>query len=477
MSYKITIILPYYNAENFLVDTFESYIKQSINFDEIQIIAINNASKDNGLNIVLEYEKKYKNIKSINVFENKSFSKIYNENMYLIEGSFVCFAKIGIFWKETAFESMYNVFKNSVSDLNMVAGYDQFLKKTNVAFFNKDLYIESLEDENHLSLRKCFFKSEEIKSYSFDENLHFNEDILFLNNFLLEKKTFVLCKGLICEERFNINYQNQYNRDDLKNYGKLNEMVRQTGDPRGGVEVNLAKDSLLYGIDPTLFRGVFNEREETIKSHSGETQLYTYSKSIYNADVYISIPKLKTHHKTGVTLNLKGQVGSIINKNQLVHWKVGYPEKNGDEYPSKVVYEDSLTKKVTNRGAWPGNDTIWRMVTDLYKGLLQKERKYFSVIDGIIAGEGQGPFCPHSVESKTLIAGDNFLLTDIIATRYMGIDPMKIKYLEYFIDYFKLNLEEIKVVNNNEAISLFFGNDKYLDFDVTETWKEIKIGI
>lgn len=293
------------------------------------------------------------------------------------------------------------------------------------------------------------------------------EELMNLTNIKkLEKKYDIPCKILDLRPLF---------CDDLKNYGKLNEMIKQSGDPRGGVEVNLGKDSLLYGIKPELFRGVFNEREETIKAHSGDTQLYTYSKSIYDADVYISIPKLKTHHKTGVTLNLKGQVGSIINKNQLVHWKIGYPKNNGDEYPDKKAYEKSLTSKVTNRGAWPGNDTIWRMVADLYKGLLKKDRKYFTIIDGVIGGEGQGPFCPHSVNSKTLIGSDNFLTTDIIATRYMGINPLKIRYLEYFISYYNINIEEINVIINGENKIEFFNNEKYLDFDVTEIWREIKI--
>lgn len=101
--------------------------------------------------------------------------------------------------------------------------------------------------------------------------------------------------------------------DDLRNYGKKYLMVEQLGDPAGKVEVNLGRESLLYGIDPTRFRGVFDERDETVASHSGDTQLYTYARSLYDADVYISIPKLKTHQKVGATLNLKGLVGSISN--------------------------------------------------------------------------------------------------------------------------------------------------------------------
>ena len=266
--------------------------------------------------------------------------------------------------------------------------------------------------------------------------------------------------------------------DDLKNYGKKYLMVPQDGDDQGTIEINLGKDSLLYGLDPQRFRGVFDEREETVASHTGETQLYTYARSLYDADVYISVPKLKTHQKVGATLNLKGLVGSISNKNQLVHWQVGYPEIHGDEYPTKEAYEASKKAKVTHRGSWPGNDTIWRMVVDLYKGMKKKERKYFTVIDGIIGGQGQGPFCPYSKNSNTLIAGEDLFAVDCVSARYMGLNPEKIKYLNYFLDieYEGITLDNIDVILNGKKIDNFFNNDsKYLDFDVVEQWKEIKI--
>ena len=263
--------------------------------------------------------------------------------------------------------------------------------------------------------------------------------------------------------------------DDLANYGKRDKMVSHSGDPNGTVEVNLGRESMLYGIDPTRFRGVFNERDETVSSHTGETQLYTFSKSLYNADVYISIPKLKTHQKVGATLNLKGLVGSISNKNQLVHWQIGYPEIHGDEYPSKEAWEAAQTAKVTHRGSWPGNDTIWRMVVDLYQSMQKKKRKYLSVVDGIIAGEGQGPFCPTSKNANTLIAGDNLLAADIAAVRYMGFDPQKIRYLDYFINQGIVDYQNIQIHLNGEIKKDFFTeNSNYKDFFVVDQWQEIK---
>lgn len=265
---------------------------------------------------------------------------------------------------------------------------------------------------------------------------------------------------------------------DLAFYGKKDLMSAQEGDPSGQIQINLGKDSLLYGLDPTRFRGVFDEREDTVAAHTGERQLYTFARSIYDADVYISIPKLKTHQKVGATLNLKGLVGTVSDKNQLVHWQVGYPAIGGDEYPDRQTYEKGLAAKVKHRGAWPGNDTIWRMVCDLYQGFQTRERRYFSVVDGIVAGEGQGPFCPTSKNANTLIAGDNLLAVDCAAVRYMGFDPARIRYLSHFLNihYEDVTLDGISVIENGQKVEDFFRSDsRYADFFVPIQWRSIQV--
>lgn len=264
--------------------------------------------------------------------------------------------------------------------------------------------------------------------------------------------------------------------EDLKYYGKKYFMSNRRGDPNGNITINLGDNSLFFNMDSSLFRGVFEERGETIASHSGKNHLYTFARSIYESDLYISIPKLKTHHKTGVTLNLKGLVGTITDKNQLVHWKVGYPERGGDEYPNKNVYENMQTAKVKERGAWPGNDTIWRMVCDLYECFSRRKGNNFTIIDGVIGGEGQGPFCPNSKHSNVILASEDLLYADIVATRYMGIDPIKISYLNYLISKNNVSFDNIEVIKDGVKINNFFNTkDKYLDFKVKEIWQSVKV--
>lgn len=261
-------------------------------------------------------------------------------------------------------------------------------------------------------------------------------------------------------------------------YGQRDKMVRQPGDPNGQVEVNLGAESLLYAVNPELFHGVFDQREDTVAAHTGDRQLYTFSKSLYDADVYISIPKLKTHQKVGATLNMKGLVGAVTVKDQLVHWRVGYPKVGGDEYQDRESYECGRRAKVTHRGSWPGNDTIWRMVADLYKVLMRNStQKHFSVIDGIMAGDGQGPFCPNAKYAATLIAGSDLLLTDIVAARYMGIVPSKLKYLNYFMENGQIDPDrDICVMENGARLTGFFASpSRYKDFRVVDQWSGIKV--
>ena len=118
------------------------------------------------------------------------------------------------------------------------------------------------------------------------------------------------------------------------------------------------------------------------------------------------------------------------------------------------------------------------IIFELRKGMKMKERKYFTVIDGICGGQGQGPFCPYSKKSNTLIAGEDLLASDCVAARYMGLNPKKIKYLNYFLDneYDGVTLDNIDVLLNGKNMNNFFNNNsKYLDYDVVEQWKEIKI--
>jgi uncharacterized protein (DUF362 family) len=282
----------------------------------------------------------------------------------------------------------------------------------------------------------------------------------------------------------------------LAEYGFQSRTETLAGDPEGSSLLNLGRRSRFFGIDPAQFRGVFTNRRETIRHHSGDRQEYSISNTILNADVFISVPKLKAHHKVGATLNIKGLVGINSNKNLLPHWRVGYAGAGGDEFPTihrrldpwrlRVVHalQDTLPESLflagrhavpaavsrlferhsvhsheRFRGAWDGNDTCWRMAADLYAAFIQdgagwrmRHGKHalrtLSVIDGITAGEGDGPFCPTPRPARVLVGGADLLLTDALAVRFMDFDVRGVRYLASLLDEAGIDLRALNVVSD-----------------------------
>ena len=63
MSYKISVIVPVYNAESDLKSAIESIINQTFGFENIELILVDDASTDNSKEIIMEYQSTYGNIK------------------------------------------------------------------------------------------------------------------------------------------------------------------------------------------------------------------------------------------------------------------------------------------------------------------------------------------------------------------------------------------------------------------------------
>jgi uncharacterized protein (DUF362 family) len=320
---------------------------------------------------------------------------------------------------------------------------------------------------------------------------------------------------------------------------------RAVRDPSGYVEVDLGAESafaewserevrLMYGSD--------FKRSETVKHHLGGHHRYYVARSVLEADVLISVPKLKTHQKVGVTLNIKGMVGTQGDKNYIPHHRVGPPSLGGDEYPDSGFLQNSLNRyrmwmmtgvlaretrladaayKVLRQlhhtgqraltsyrfrrhgpeltyhvlgGSWHGNDTAWRMALDLIRivlyadaaGTLHKEpqRRFLSIVDGVIGGEAEGPLSPTAKRAGVLLAGFNPLAVDAAAARLMGFDPLKVRTLaegsrRAWLKLWEGDLSNIEVAARTESFRSMMrdGSDPLLDFRAPAGWRgRIEIG-
>ncbi len=117
-----------------------------------------------------------------------------------------------------------------------------------------------------------------------------------------------------------------------------------------------------------------------------------------DADVVINVAKLKTHFITGVSLGLKNSIG----------------------VPSYKIYGGSSSKDGLH---FLG---LEEAIIDLNK--IRKPE--FTIIDGIIGGEGYGPTSNTPVESNVVFAGKDIVAVDTVALTFMGFDLNAITHVK-----------------------------------------------
>jgi uncharacterized protein (DUF362 family) len=266
------------------------------------------------------------------------------------------------------------------------------------------------------------------------------------------------------------------------------------GDPRGYREVELGTRSHLEAISDQSRRFAVNDYSSSITSsnHRKGSHRYFVCQTVLDCDLFINLPKWKSHQKSGITCALKNLVGINGDKAYLPHFRRGAPKWGGDEYrdENRWLYfaQTRLRERFQKRsrlafrllkpgwelikrfrgietrlenpgakpkrfyiagGAWPGNDTIWRMIYDLNlviqcadaRGQLQAtpQRDYFCIVDGLISGEGNGPLQPLPKATDWVVFGSDPFEIDAALSWFMGFDPEKLPIIARRSNYAGLN--------------------------------------
>lgn len=246
--------------------------------------------------------------------------------------------------------------------------------------------------------------------------------------------------------------------------------------------------------DKNIFRVSQYNPDKFSETHKPGMHKYCIIKELFNSDVVISLPKIKTHEKTGITGALKNIVGLNGDKDYLPHHRVGGTAMGGDSYPGKnmIRYWAELAMDNANRNmgnfwyrvwfkisttlwalsfpkkehqwhaAWYGNDTTWRMVMDLNMiinygradGTLADtpQRELYSFCDGIVGGEGDGPLSPDPLNLGVVSFTNDSATNDICMAMLMGLSVNKMPLLtaaKAFMPH-----SNVPITLNNKAIKM-----------------------
>jgi uncharacterized protein (DUF362 family) len=118
-------------------------------------------------------------------------------------------------------------------------------------------------------------------------------------------------------------------------------------------------------------------------------------RTVLGADLFVSMPKLKTHHWAGVTLSMKNLFGIV---------------------PGSCY-------------GWPKNVLHWAGIDRSILDINAAARPDFVIVDGIVGMEGNGPIQGTPKPAGVLLFGDDPIAADSTACRLMALRPEKIDYL------------------------------------------------
>ncbi len=144
-------------------------------------------------------------------------------------------------------------------------------------------------------------------------------------------------------------------------------------------------------------------------------QHFFVAEAVANADVVISMPKLKTHHWMGITLSMKNLFGVLPG----------------------IFY------------GWPKNPLHVRGIENSIVDLALTVPVHYAVVDGVIGMEGDGPIMGTAKPVGAVIMGKHLLAVDSTAARIMGFNPRKISYLSMAAQHLP-GLSEYSVAHRGE---------------------------
>lgn len=151
----ITIIMPTYNGELHIREAIDSLTKQTIGFENIEVIIIDHHSTDNTKNIINELQNKYSNINSIYLSKNKTHTPGYPRNLAIenAKAEYIMFMDQDDLYKETMCERLYTEIKKKNYDF-VACNYELLIN-------NK----EYQESRNFLKQNKNIEKITSLKEY------------------------------------------------------------------------------------------------------------------------------------------------------------------------------------------------------------------------------------------------------------------------------------------------------------------------
>ena len=184
---RLSIIIPFYNVEQYIAQCLDSVYHQDIPEEEYEVICVDDCSPDNSIAIVEEYAKKHDNLVIVRNQYNRKLGGARNAGMEVAKGEYIWFIDSDDFIEENCFKKLLSIAENE--DLEML--HFNYAEYPNVMLPER-----RPDDTDVMTGTDMFFDSRFIwyhdlitawrklykREFLIDNNIQFAEHIMFEDN-------------------------------------------------------------------------------------------------------------------------------------------------------------------------------------------------------------------------------------------------------------------------------------------------------
>lgn len=124
---KLSIIVPCYNVQSYISECIESLLKQTLHWENIQLIFVDDCSTDQTLHILYDYEKRYEErMLVIALSENIRQGGARNVGMQYATGDYIGFVDADDWVEEDMYQMLYNKALETGYDIIHCGSYRNF---------------------------------------------------------------------------------------------------------------------------------------------------------------------------------------------------------------------------------------------------------------------------------------------------------------------------------------------------------------
>ena len=187
--------------------------------------------------------------------------------------------------------------------------------------------------------------------------------------------------------------------ESFRRLGAKSVLVAEGPGHQRDTQLVLSQSGYAHHLKDEKIRFVDLNRDELIRtrlraSYTGMKDLWL-PRTVLEADFLVSMPKIKAHHWSGVTLSMKNMFGVVP----------------GTRY------------------GWPKNILHWNGIQESILDLCATVPIHFVIADGIVAMEGNGPLNGTPRSLGKIVLADDPVAADATCARLMGFEPSRIVHV------------------------------------------------